>query len=701
MGSDPMNAIIELVTNADDAYMALGSPRRSKIKIAVERHRKQPTRITVSDRAGGMTQEELVERLGAVGRRTSGFEEGAERRGLFGRGAKDIVHFGGAEWESVKDGKCNYLRLIYDGRFTGDAEVGELPLPADWRQGTAATLFVEPRFTVPKHDNLLRRLRNHYALRPILQDDRREVLLVDESRDHTQKVRFAPPKSTQLLRDVLTIPGYAGHEVELTLNISDEPLADEREENEYWRHSILITSGRAAYEVFDGGRFARDPYIFHLRRLSGHASVPGIGALIREFDDAEDSGSPGDPQNPLRLVRRDRHGLVSRKDHPFVNALYSVLESALEPHLEKLRRESEEAVGRIDEQTRRKWNRAGAALAKLMEEEEGEGEGSEGRLPPMGLTLVPQVRIVEPEANARVLVRYRPTKVGSAPPSDPRITIVETDENNVAVQEVVELRDRHGFFSGTYMVSGQGRVDGEVVHLDAMFGDEAASSLVEWRERVELAIDRLQFQHATFLIKDGQERHVALLAPWDLVAEKDEMIRLAITGDSDISVPDGMSERFVYDDQRGVGLCRIRVRGQGVGSRARLVASFAGQDAEAELKVTTGGVAGIRVELKAEEIPQRARMEAGTLFVNTADKSVKRYLGPKNKHYPGQNTVAFNVLLAEIMVDIASRSVLLRGGETLSPAELFGRHAEQMREWLPRIHSVLVSRADLDKSRQE
>lgn len=701
MGSDPLNAIIELVTNADDAYMALGSPRRSKIKIAVERHRKMPTRITVSDRAGGMTQDELVERLGAVGRRTSGFEVGAERRGLFGRGAKDIVHFGRAEWESVKDGKCNYFRLIYDGRFTGQAEVGELPLPEDRKQGTVATLSVEPRFAVPQHDNLLRKLRNHFALRPILCDERREVLLVDASRDHTQKVRFTAPKATQLLREILPIPGYSGHAVELTLSLSEEPLADEREENEYWRHSILITSGRAAYAVFDGGRFSRDPYSFHLRRLSGHASVPGIGDLIREFDDAEDAASTMDQKNPLRLVRRDRRGLVSRRDHPFIDALYSVLETALEPHIERLRKASEEAVGRIDERTRRKWNQAGAALARLMEDEEGEGEGSVGKLPPIGLALVPQVRIVEPEENARILVRYRPAEVEPAAASNPQVGIVETDENNATVEETMELRDRGGFFSGTYMVSGQRRVDGEVVHLAAKIGVEEASSLVEWRERVEPPIDRLQFQHATFLIKDGQERHVALLAPWDLVAMRDDDVRLAITGDSSITLPGGLSDRFGYDEKRGVGICRIPVRGQGVGSRARLVAVFAGQEAEAELRVTTAGVAGIKVELEASKIPQRARMEAGTLFVNTQDRSVSRYLGPKNKNYPGQHSVPFNVLLAEIMVENASRSVLLRATETLSPAELFGRHAEQMRKWLPRIHAVLVSTADLDANRQE
>lgn len=371
-----------------------------------------------------MSQSELEERLGAVGRRTSGFETGAERRGLFGRGAKDIVHFGQAEWESVKDGRCSYLRLIFDGQFTGQAEIGPKRLSSDRKDGTDARLDVESRFTVPQHDNLLRKLRNHYALRPILQDRNREVLLVDVSRNRTDRVRFEPPKGTQIVDEELPIPGYPGKGVIFSLFESSEPLAEEREDRDYWRHSILITSDRAAYEVFDGGRFAKDPYGFYLRRLWGHASVPGIAELIRNFDDAEEAGETPDERNPIRLVRRDRKGLVSKKDHPFVSALYEVLEQALEPHLEKMKKASEDAVGRIDEGTRRRWNAAGSALAKLMEEEEGAGEGVEGRLPPIGLSLIPQVRIVEPEANARVWVRYRPPKTDQSAMKTPVVGIL-------------------------------------------------------------------------------------------------------------------------------------------------------------------------------------------------------------------------------------------------------------------------------------
>lgn len=699
MGSDPLNAVIELVTNSDDAYLALGSPRRGKIRIAVERHRHKPTRITISDRAGGMSQSELEERLGAVGRRTSGFETGAERRGLFGRGAKDIVHFGQAEWESVKDGRCSYLRLIFDGRFTGKAEIGPKRLPSDRKDGTDARLDVEPRFTVPQHDTLLRKLRNHYALRPILQDARREILLVDVSRNRTDRVRFEPPKGTQIVDETLPIPGYPGQSVTLSLHLSDEPLAEEREDREYWRHSILITSGRAAYEIFDGGRFARDPYGYYLRRLWGHASVPGIGDLIRSFDDAEDAGGARDEGNPIRLVRRDRKGLVPRKAHSFVDALYGVLEQALEPHLEKMKKAAEDAVGRIDEGTRQRWDEAGSALAKLMEEEEGDGEGVEGRLPPFGLSLIPQVRIVEPEANARISIRYRPPMTDPPTTEAPVVEILQTDENNDQKKDDIRLENRGGYFSGTCTVTGTGRKDGAVVQVAARIGTEEKTSLVEWTHRPDPEIDHLMFQSASFAVKDGQERRITLWSPWDLVTEGDGAARLAITGSPNITLSGGRLEQFVYDEKRELGRCAIRVRGHGVGSRAKLVATLGDQEAETEIRVTTAGVAGIRVELESAKHPHRARLvPGGTLFLNTREPIVSRYLGAKSRNYPGQQTIPFNVMLAEIMVEAASRFVLQRSSEPISRAELFGRHEEQMSKWLPKIHRVLVPRVNIHKS---
>ena len=81
MGNDPLRAIIELVTNADDAYEAMLKGPRRKIRVEVERHRGSPTIISVRDQAESMTRTQAEERLGKEGGRTSGFERGDDRRG--------------------------------------------------------------------------------------------------------------------------------------------------------------------------------------------------------------------------------------------------------------------------------------------------------------------------------------------------------------------------------------------------------------------------------------------------------------------------------------------------------------------------------------------------------------------------------------------------------------------------------------------
>ncbi len=695
MGSDPINAIVELVTNCDDAYLAMNSGRREKIRIEVERHRRAPTTIVVKDRAGGMSAQELEHRLGKMGQRTSGFETGAERRGLFGRGAKDIVHFGPAQWESVKSGALSYFKLLYDGRFTGKAEVGELGKAPRGRRGTTATLNVQPRFRVPRHETLLQKLRNHYALRPLLLDSKeREVTLVDRSQDRSDKIRFEAPQAVLLDEGRLAIPGYDGHHVDLQLYEASEPLSEEGEDREYWRHSMLITSGRAAYEMFDGGRFSREPYASYLRRLYGYASVPGINELIRAFDDAEEDGVVPDSQNPLRLVRRDRRGLAARRDHPFVDALYSVLEEALEPHLERLKRAAEDAEGDVSEETRRRWDRAGRELAKLMDEDAG-GEGAGGDLPPPGLSIIPTVRPVEPGEAARLLVRYRPDE-GDQPDGSVTVEVVEADEDGPHAPVSLALEPRNGYFSRTYTVAG--REEGAMSDVRVRVGPAEASALVQWRHRPPAVVEQLEFESARFSVKDGQERRVVLLAPWTMVTEIGDQVQLKIEGDSSITLPQGLTGVFSHDEVRDAGTCRIRVRGQRVGARARLTASLGEDVAETELIVTSTGVSGIKIEFTDANVDQRAwlNMEEGRIYVNTNDPTVRRYVGPKSKGRPGQNSVPFNVMLAEVMVDAAARHQLQRQETEMRDAvTLFGRQLALMKKWLPRIHRALVPEADL------
>ena len=497
MGSDPVRAIVELVTNADDAYEGVVNNRKGKIRIEWEPRRQRPTVLRVRDRARGMTQAEMVERLGILGGRTSGFEDGAQRRGLFGRGAKDVVHFGPVRWESKRDGEHTRFEIEYDAGATNRHVRTELPAVAPNDAGTTVTLEIQPRFRIPRETTLMENLKRHYALRPMLEDRRgRELTLNDK------KIVYEPPRGEILAdREKWDTTGHDGQECIVTIWECAQPL-DDNQAKEYWRHSLLIKSGRAAYEIFQGGQFSRSPLIPYLSRLFGTVEVPGINDLIRQYDDYIEHGQSPPRHNPIRLVRRDRDGLVNREDHPFVDALYKAIESALQPHLERLREEAERGTGaRISESQRRKLDRVGRVLAEYLEETDEEGLIGSGNLPEVGLVVIPSVRVVEPGEPGRVLVRYRPKETVDEPPA---VTMRLTDEDGeyepVAMQ--LDPRDDGAYFSKTYRVPG--RDEGAVTVLNVSVDGLAADGLIEWRPRPEAEpVENIQFEHASYGVKDG------------------------------------------------------------------------------------------------------------------------------------------------------------------------------------------------------
>lgn len=89
MRGDIFRALIETITNSDDAYKGA----KGKIRIEVE-HRRGPWRVITRDRASGMRSDRMEEAILRLGGRTSGFERGQNVRGNLGRGAKDLAAFG-------------------------------------------------------------------------------------------------------------------------------------------------------------------------------------------------------------------------------------------------------------------------------------------------------------------------------------------------------------------------------------------------------------------------------------------------------------------------------------------------------------------------------------------------------------------------------------------------------------------------------
>lgn len=387
-------------------------------------------------------------------------------------------------------------------------------------------------------------------------------------------------------------------------------------------------------------------------------------------------------------------GWSIRDDHPFVAALYETIEAELEPHLRRLREESERGTGvRQSERQRKRFDRVSKVLNEYLEENE-DGGGIGGNLPPLGLSVIPAVRVVEPGEPGRVSIRYRPEQPTEGPPM---VTVQMVDEDGEHDPVEVHMNPRLDGAWYTCAFRAPGRDEGASTRIRTSAGDDVAEGSIEWRSRPDAPpIESVQFDRASYGVRDGAQRVLRLLAPWDMVATGDVTPAIEHYGDPGVQLAaQDRPLEFGYDEALHAGVCPVRVRGSGVGARARIVATVGSEAAETEVRVTSAAASGIRPQFVKDAMQQRAWIEGGVLKVNALDPSVKAYLGPEENNWPGQETPHFNAMLAEILASAVVRQKLLaRYGEPHDVGRLFREYQDDMAKLLPRVHSALLPAAE-------
>jgi hypothetical protein len=342
-GIDLSQIVPELVTNADAAIAAAGRERgRIQLRIgpadpeflqawrAALRSLRLPAlrswkyELVCTDDGEGVDAELVDRRLGALG--VVPEQEG--QRGLFGRGLRDVwLAQGGGRIQGVRDGRAveswflpaggdePYVYThVLDGPAT-PAVRGELGIA---REGARVTIPLADR-RLPPSTRLRRLVTDLVQLRPILEDETRELLL-DLPGEPLQLVRYTPPEPDPE-RPVL----FDG-EVELQRGVAARivvrraaepiPLGPARAAR---RGGLVVLSGRAAHETTLAGLEARPG----ARHLYGEIRCEAIERLQREALDAP---------RPQVVVRVDRSGL--NEAHPLVRRLYAAVERVVRPIVE-------------------------------------------------------------------------------------------------------------------------------------------------------------------------------------------------------------------------------------------------------------------------------------------------------------------------------------------------------------------------------
>ncbi|MGH3031855.1 MAG: hypothetical protein ACRDNE_14060 [Gaiellaceae bacterium] len=342
-GIDLSQIIPELVTNADAAIDAAGRERRriqlrigpadpeflQAWKTALRSLRLPALRawryeLVCSDDGEGVDADVVDQRLGALGV----VPEREGQRGLFGRGLRDV-------WLAQGGGRIQGVR--------GDRAVESWFLPADGDEPSVYTHVLDARatrairrelgiahegtrVTVPLADRRLppsARLRRLVAdlvqLRPILEDERRELLL-DIPGEPLQIVHYTPPESDPerpvLFDDEIELQRGVTARVVVRRAAQLIPLSPARATR---RGGLVVLSGRAAHETTLAGLEARPG----ARHLYGEVRCEAIEQLQREALDTP---------RPQVVVRVDRSGL--NDSHPLVKRLYAAIERIVRPIIE-------------------------------------------------------------------------------------------------------------------------------------------------------------------------------------------------------------------------------------------------------------------------------------------------------------------------------------------------------------------------------
>jgi len=323
MRGDIIRALIELITNSDDAYGE--SSGSILVRIRKTGTEDYPIAVSVHDHARGLDADGLEKCFAILGGQSA--KVGA--RGLLGRGAKDVAAFGFVEFASISQGTYSKLWLK-SGEYNVEPEDVK---PTDQNRtdlvlqptesGLTATIWVDKKFKIASGAKIQEKIANHAQLRDLIsrrlvriEDHRNSGIRADVPSFHSQ--------GEIVLDEDITIDGY---EDPIHLTLRRLPQPDSNHLGNYSQQGILVKSG---VSIFENTWFGLDG-ITESSFFSGVVEASQIADIIRAFDKQEELGGN------MSLLSRSRDGL--QNDHPYYQALIRAITPRVKPFFEELSKE--------------------------------------------------------------------------------------------------------------------------------------------------------------------------------------------------------------------------------------------------------------------------------------------------------------------------------------------------------------------------
>ncbi len=534
MSGDILRALIELITNADDAYR--GKPGAVEVVVRPSADvvddtalaSDLPVAVLVHDSARGLSAEGLKKCFSVLGGQNEQFMEGEKVRGLLGRGAKDVAGMGQVRFESIHNGLFSSFLL----KNTGDWELlasDRVPTSDEYSRlqikpggaGLTATVLVKKAYRVPAQNDLVEKIRDHVQLRALVA--RRQVILTDKRKGKAPVIIDPLPLSgDDIVSRTLSLgPDYG----DVELRLRKLPSKETRPLSDYSRHGIVVSGQSAGYMNTLFGQHGRPESGW----IAGDLTCPQIEDLVRSYDDNAQSGKAATSRNPLRLVSRDRDGLVQQ--HPFFERLTQAVANELLPVLDSLAKR-EAADHKPGDKLAQALSVAQKALLSPLRQalEEIDEEQPDG--PGGGADAIPDLLIVPPRlvlhaGEERTLsVRF----AGDAGvPFTAEISVGAPADliDIVSVSTDFKPHPRLDAVTSTFSVrAGSELGDTQITVTAGSWTAFASVSVIPPSSIPETPVTDLSFERETYRVAPEKARNLRLIAPVDWAGESIHVVHL-------------------------------------------------------------------------------------------------------------------------------------------------------------------------------
>ena len=705
---DVYDAIVELVTNCDDRYQILQTKGRVEIELG-RQGKGQPSILRVRDFADGMTTDQMNRKLGRIGGRVSGLEEGYAVRGTNSRGAKDIAALGKVTFESIAgDGRMHTCRIFPNLEYEAD-DSRKVTLKLRKRMGisegtgTLVTIEIEPSHRIPKIDTLVPYVARLVRLRDIVWQQQTTLVARGLKTGRDRVVGLHKPAGKRRVSRTFVVPGYSGARAKLVVFRARKQFRSER--NRFRLGGILVKSRHAIHEatLFDKGL----EWDSHAQWFFGRLTCEAIDDLWNEYDERQARGEPHPAENPVPILDPSRKSGLT-PGHPFVEALYSRALTMLRPLVEEERtREQRERARSVESQkTRKHLDALEKAANQFMDDfsdedtsrdPKGKERGSQFQI--RGYSLSPQYAQVVRGHSFKCWLTVRSEAFPELGEGESVAMECLTDEIRADTPEapLEAIEAQEGVLRATWSVKAlkATAATGLEVRVGPIKADSTIAVLDSEAERF-LDVSELSFERKSYRIRGGSRRTIRLLAPVPLARSEGREFDLQLSSD-DFRVSG--TRKLVLRATFGIPVCKLTVALlDDDASPTRVVARLGHHEAETELRAAPAAGAGIVIKLEdVDHGALRYRWNKNVLEIGARHPSLKRYLGPKSEQYPGQDALHFRVLLAEVVAEALCARRLQgnieanpRDFENMSWDDYYRHFARMMSEFLPKAHGLMA-----------